>query len=277
MSDRRRILVPHTAQPITYADSPTSSLTSSSQKIYLRTSLLPDASGSAYFEHQQHKILVLVNGPKPQRGSFSSSAKLLVDVKFLPVSSDAHVLGIQQGLGFETDLEKSLAEFVYTSLVPAIRLGQYPKSGINVSIVVISGPPESKALVKQVAAACVTTAGAAIVDAGIEVLDVVTACAVKISTKGDISVDFDYEQESKASARAVISSMSSRDEITGFWIDEETEAASIEGEILTQVLQVASAGAIDVRKLVNSVLYRSLDGLESKGKNGKRSADSISD
>ncbi|KAK7208160.1 3' exoribonuclease family, domain 1-domain-containing protein [Myxozyma melibiosi] len=292
MSDRRRILVPPTARPLTFAPAPTESSqdssSSSKTEIYLRTSLFPDASGSAYLEHQKHKILVLVNGPRPQRMSFSSTAKLLVDVKFLPVSSDAHVLGIQQGGGFDTDLEKSLADYIYASLVPAIRLERYPKSGISVSVVVVSGPPRWKGLVKQVTAACVTTAGAALVDAGIEVLDVVTACAVKVSKEGAVSLDLDETSEDSESvdtvARGVISSMASRDEITGVWVDDDTtsesaSSRSIEGEALVAVLKAANSGAVEIRKLVNAVLARSLDELlvEKKGKKKitKRSAESM--
>ncbi|KAK9486235.1 3' exoribonuclease family, domain 1-domain-containing protein [Lipomyces starkeyi] len=297
LSDRRRILVPPLARPLTYVDdTPKSALQAntksvskvdSAHKIYLKTSVLPDASGSAYVEHQQNKILALVNGPRSQKGSFSPTAKLAVDVKFLPFSSDAHVLGIQQGGGFTTGLERTLADFIYASLIPSIRLGQYPKSGINVSVVVISGPPVWKGLVKQIAACCVTAASVAVVDAGIEVVDVVTACAVKfpMGTEEDIEIDLDehgidetfeedankmttYEEPGASKlhdiGRGVISYMASRDEISGFWIDDESpkrpvvEASySIEGASLIRVLKTACDGAKEVRKLVNSVLMQS--------------------
>ncbi|KAK9366017.1 3' exoribonuclease family, domain 1-domain-containing protein [Lipomyces kononenkoae] len=298
LSDRRRILVPPLARPLIYVDDkPNPAIQASTKpapssnaarKIYLQTSLIPDATGSAYVEHQQNKILALVNGPRSQKGSFSPTAKLAVDVKFLPISSDAHVLGIQQGGGFTTSLERTLADFIYASLIPSIRLGQYPKSGISVSVVVISGPPSWKGVVKQIAASCVTAASVAVVDAGIEVLDIVTACAVKFSmgVEDDVQIDLDEHGIDKSSdritnkmdiddgqpapevpgiGRGVVSYMASRDEISGFWIDDESHQRmdvetshphSIEGAGLIKVLKTACDGAKDVRILVNGVLVQ---------------------
>ncbi|KAK9243689.1 3' exoribonuclease family, domain 1-domain-containing protein [Lipomyces tetrasporus] len=294
LSDRRRILVPPLSRRLTYVDerpispSPASkkalSKLDSAHKIYLRASLLPDATGSAYIEHQQSKILALVNGPRSQKGSFSPTAKLVVDVKFLPFSSDAHVLGIQQGGGYTTSLERTLADFIYASLVPSIRLGQYPKSGISVSIVVISGPPVWNGLVKQIGASCVTAASVAVVDAGIEVFDIVTACAVKFRMGAEEQTEIDLDERAfdqncadygnkmnigesagasqpQSIGRGVVSYMASRDEISGFWIDDESQertvgeaTSSMEGASLIQVLKIACDGAKEVRKLVNAVL-----------------------
>ncbi|KAK9234077.1 3' exoribonuclease family, domain 1-domain-containing protein [Lipomyces kononenkoae] len=311
--DRRRILVPPLARPLIYVDddkpnpaviqasTKSASSVDAARKIYLRTSLIPDSTGSAYVEHQQSKILALVNGPRSQKGSFSPTAKLAVDVKFLPISSDAHVLGIQQGGGFTTSLERTLADFIYASLVPSIRLGQYPKSGISVSVVVISGPPVWNGLVKQIAASCVTAASVAVVDAGIEVLDIVTACAVKfpMGMEHDVQLDLDQHGNDKISeedtnkmnidddhaaaefqgiGRGVVSYMAGRDEISGFWIDDESPmrtdadtAHSIEGAGLIRVLKTACDGAKEIRILVNAVLIQGFaDQEEISAQEGKK-------
>ncbi|KAK9450888.1 3' exoribonuclease family, domain 1-domain-containing protein [Limtongia smithiae] len=272
-SDRRRILVPPSAHALQYVDSPAISIsaTDDAHKIYLQPHILSDANGSAYFEHQQTKVLVLVSGPKPQRSSFSSSAKLVVEVKFLPVSSSSHTLGLQQGQGYTTTLERTLADYVYASLVPSIRLIQYPKSAINVSVVVLSGPPAWTDILKQIAAACVTTASVAVVDSGIEVIDLVSACAMRFGTDGETNsfAEFDVDENAKAlptGGRAVVSYMAARDEITGFWVDEENYPGdtksvniSLQGEYAINILRTACDGAKEVRKFVNGVLLQTVE------------------
>ncbi|KAK9467962.1 3' exoribonuclease family, domain 1-domain-containing protein [Lipomyces arxii] len=273
LPDRRRVLVPPISKPLVYQESLVDSiavksqpgLSSDASKIYLRTSLLADSAGSAYLEHQQHKILAVVNGPRSQKGSFSPSAKLLVDVKFMPLSSASNVVGIQQGGGHTSSLERSLSEYVYASVVPSIRLTQYPKSGIAISVVVISGSPSAAGLMKQVAAACVTVAGVALVDAGIELTDIVTGCAVKFGAGVNDKVELDLDSDGVPGdrpdivGRGVVSYMAGRDEITGFWFDDESpnaDSSNLVESTFVNVVTVATDGAKEVRKIVNSVLLQ---------------------
>ncbi|KAK9481402.1 3' exoribonuclease family, domain 1-domain-containing protein [Lipomyces japonicus] len=299
LSDRRRVLVPPYAKPLIFtnvlASAPlpnsgkkrkTRSAKSPNQgKFFIRTSILADEAaaigsnsgnnnGSCYLEHDEHKVLVTVTGPKPIKGSFNPSGKLIVDVKFLPFSSDSGSVqhgggGGGGGGGGSTGVEKTLSDYVFASIVPSVRLERYPKSGITLSILVISGPPgkDSLAVIKQVAAAAVTASSLALVDAGVEVWDVVTASVVNLDDDEDDDDESQEQDRNETTGLAVVSYMGSRNEISGFWIDEKdgpgnagAATESIQDVRLVQVLEQGTQAALSVRKLVNNVLARKLTG-----------------
>ncbi|KAK9455416.1 3' exoribonuclease family, domain 1-domain-containing protein [Dipodascopsis uninucleata] len=311
LSDRRRILVPPSARPLAVVEDESSLQESTNKndsktghdredlervqrnKLFIRASLIRDAAGSAYLEYRGQKILVLVSGPSPVKSLFSPTAKLSVDVKFTPFSASATGSATNE-IGFgSADLERSLADFVFTSINPSIRLAQYPKSGISVNVIVISsGYLSSGALAKQTAASIVTATSMALVDAGIELIDIVTSCAVKFigsvssldidsepksselinSSLGtdEMNVDTSLNSSASSTIRGVVSYMASRDEVTGFWIDsmntrrqsdsegEKYDASYIDDRTTLQLVQMGCEGAKEIRKTVNLAFMQKL-------------------
>ncbi|KAK9458900.1 3' exoribonuclease family, domain 1-domain-containing protein [Lipomyces oligophaga] len=270
LPDRRRILVPPSASALRFIDPDGISTEDSrpapnkAHEFFLKASIASSSSpGSAYIEHGQQKILAFVEGPRPIRSSFSNKARFEVDVRFLPVSSDLHTLGIQRGQGFYSALERNISEYVYTSIVPSIRLDQYPKSLISLSIVILSNHTSKADQTKQIAASCVTTASIALVDSGIQLMDIVTACAVKF-TINPIKVELDLDDDETNIGKGVVSLMISRDEITGFWIDNDSQQSLDDVYLLESLFETAQNGAKELRKLINSVLLDSVPNSDSQ-------------
>ncbi|KAK9472989.1 3' exoribonuclease family, domain 1-domain-containing protein [Dipodascopsis tothii] len=255
LADRRRIVGPPTATPLEYEAAPalqsTKPAADGALALYLRPGLIPTASGSAYIETADYKVLVTVFGPRPIRSSFSPVAKLSVKTKIF-LSQQA-----QQRSG-QNDAERVFSDYVQTSLQPSLQLENYPKSAIDVYVTVLSGTPAEGLATKNLLAGCVTAASFATVDAGIEVFDIVTACAVVFTADAGGVRDVVYGDRARgdASGTAVVSYMASRDEVSGFAIDN---AAGLSPGAVADVLTRASEGAADVRRLGNAILLESLE------------------
>ncbi|KAI8872253.1 ribosomal protein S5 domain 2-like protein [Ramicandelaber brevisporus] len=148
--------------------------------LFLKTGLVANASGSAYLEQGHTRVACAVHGPRPiKRGSalfsFSSSAILTCDFVFAPFALPQRMktsgpAGTRSNEEMAVMQEYSL--IINEALSPAIRLHLYPKSAIDVAVTVLECDGMHAAL-----AAAVTCASAALADAGIEMIDIVTAAS----------------------------------------------------------------------------------------------------
>ncbi|OJD19483.1 hypothetical protein AJ78_00551 [Emergomyces pasteurianus Ep9510] len=239
------------------------------RKIFLKTGLIPSASGSAYLEYQPSamlprsksktlippssslKLTCCVHGPKPlpRSAPFSPNLLLSTHVKFAPFAS-------RRRRGYIRDVtERDLGVHLETALRGVIIGERWPKSGLDITVTILEGEDDrwwgdvlsSGPLggidgwgMMNVLAGCITVASAAIADARIDCIDLITggvaafvenpnvgASGGKIAPSekehGQLLVlDPDPSEHQGIASACVVGYMPSRDEITELWLRGDT-------------------------------------------------------
>lgn len=242
--------------------------------VVMKSGLVINASGSAFFESGAIQLQCTVHGPRPIRGSFIDKASFNVEVKIAPFNVDptnpdvaqlgasaaegggqAATVGRPNGTSV---LETGMASFIQTSLAPAIRLESYPKSAIDVFVTVINRGASAKA----VYAAGVNAASVALTNADIAMRDIVTCGSVVIpactttttstTTKGCGQVFVDPEfRPFQGDISVVVSYMTARnEEIVGMIVDG--------GVISEEALSLCLSSTLSVAKSVRALVNRQL-------------------
>lgn len=227
------------------------------RKLFLKAGVVPSASGSAYYEISPQdtessnqslvptcsslKITCTVHGPRPlpRNAAFSPNLLLTTHVKFAPFAT-------RQRRGYVRDAtERDLGVHLETALRGVVIGERFPKSGCEVVITVLEGEEDcwwgDRSSVERsgrwgmmsVLAGCITVASAALVDAGIDCVDLVSggvAALVKDSqSKIDVMVLDPSPPEHDVKAACVVAYLQSRDEITEMWMKGD---AGTETEVL---------------------------------------------
>lgn len=188
-ADRRRILGPSSAAtPIRESATETLQVGTpdgSHIKFFAKSGLLKNASGLAYLEVGDSIIEVSIFGPRPIKGLYIERASLSVESHFLPYITQPNEVIFNGGSNRAngrtglTSIEHSLSSFVETALLSTIPLEKYPKSTIDVFINILSFNSNTRSLL-NLAAWTVTCTSLAMVDAGIEMRDLITGGHVLI-------------------------------------------------------------------------------------------------
>ncbi|KAF2754600.1 exoribonuclease family protein [Pseudovirgaria hyperparasitica] len=263
------------------------------RKIFLQTGLVPSASGSAYLELQSPspsgthdlvssksslKLTCSVHGPKPlpRSAPFSPHLVLTTHVKFAPFAA-------RQRRGYIRDSsERDLGVHLETALRGAIIGERWPKSGVDVIITILEGEEDrwwgdevgggTKGIggagwgLMTVLAGCITCASAAIVDAGIDCVDMVSGGVAALlpaperSEKGKgkdvqettVVLDPCPSEHQEIQAVCVVAYLQGRDEITELWVkgnagdaaaaivDNAVRAAVASKAVLTEAVKEAA-------------------------------------
>ncbi|KAJ4368170.1 3'-5'-exoribonuclease [Neocucurbitaria cava] len=281
------------------------------RKIFLQTSIIPSASGSAYLEIPSSspstkstlvpatsslKITASIQGPKPlpRSAPFSPSLLLSTTVKFAPFAT-------RHRRGYIRDsTERDLGVHLETALRGVIIGERWPKSGVEVVVTILEGDEDgwwgdsenegsanrSGWGLLNVLAGCITVASAAIVDAGIDCVDVVcggvaaiTRDAAARNQKDMIRVlDPCPAEHKEVVAACAVGYLASRDEITEMWMKGDVGAnpdTLVEGaihaavgsltvvkEVLLEALQAKFKGQIEGN---DSSLKRKVQDVEMTG------------
>jgi exosome complex component MTR3 len=219
------------------------------RKVFLRTGIVPSASGSAYYEipperpsstdvslvpvSSNLKITCTVHGPRPlpRNAAFSPNLLLSTHVKFAPFAT-------RQRRGYVRDAsERDLSVHLETALRGVIIGDRWPKSGCEVVITVLEGEEDAWWGDRQqgmdskggwgmmsVLAGCVTVASAALIDAGIDCVDMVSGgVAALVHTEGltPTPVLDPSPPEHDITAACAVAYLQSSDEITELWMKGE--------------------------------------------------------
>ncbi|KAK0878291.1 3'-5'-exoribonuclease [Friedmanniomyces endolithicus] len=290
-TDRRRLNAPPggTAPPVfaalpdTKLQRPTRSRKPDEhRKLFLRTGIVPSASGSAYYEilpqqqqqtallvpqHSSLKITCTVHGPRPlpRNAAFSPNLLLSAHVKFAPFAT-------RNRRGYVRDAsERDLGAHLETALRGVVIGERFPKSGCEVVLTVLEGEEDGWGAggaevkgegwgIMTVLAGCITAASAALVDAGIDCVDLVSggvAAVIDAGRRGDqedgvvILDPAPSEHDGEIGAACVVAYLKSRDEVTELWIkgdagaqvqiliDEAVKAASLVRAVLADAVKDA--------------------------------------
>lgn len=213
----------------------------------LKTGLTPSASGSAYFELDLSsptaastclaskapalKLTCTVHGPRPLPRSAPFSPQLLLStrIKFAPFAER------QRRSYVPNASERDLAAHLETALRGILIGERWPKSGVDVVITVLEGEVheswnESQSSesgrtscwgLMSILSGCITVASAAIVDAGIDCIDIVTGGVAAIvrqpTAPPQVFRDPCPSDHEEIFAACVIGYLQSRDEVTELW------------------------------------------------------------
>jgi ribonuclease PH len=132
---------------------------------------------------------------------FSERGVLQVDVKFAPFAGKEH--RGSRGRGRD---EEQLSQELRSSLEAAVQLDKFPKSVVDVYIIVLEAGG-------GIAAAAATAASLALADAGIDCFDLVAGCDAGI-VGGELRVDLTADEIEAGSAVMSVAMMPSLQEVT---------------------------------------------------------------
>lgn len=244
----------------------------------MQTSIIPSASGSAYYEipsasttskslippTSSLKITASIQGPKPlpRSAPFSPTLLLTTTVKFAPFAT-------RNRRGYIRDsIERDLGVHVETALRGVIIGERWPKSGVEVVITILeadedgwwgdAGKGEGSGWgLLNVLAGCITVASAAIADAGIDCVDLVSGGVAAIvrnseSKNGDEEDVVKVLDPSPAEHKDIIAAcavgyLAGRDEITEIWMKGNV---GVNPDDLIEGATYAAVGSLSVLKEV---------------------------
>ncbi|KAL1986987.1 hypothetical protein VTN96DRAFT_5143 [Rasamsonia emersonii] len=259
------------------------------RKIFLKTGLIPSATGSAYLEIEPSrslstksliapstalKIACTVHGPKPlpRSAPFSQNLLLTTHVKYAPFAARRRKGHIRDAS------ERDLGVHLETAIRGAIIAERWPKSALDVTITVLEaaddrwwgdapGSQDASWGMMNVLAGCITAASAAIADARIDCLDLVAGGVAALvaedpgaeeADKADeapkLVLDPDPSEHREIVAACVVAYMPGRDEITELWLKGDTSRVALSGGDKRSGHEAIIDGAVDAARGVHTVL-----------------------
>lgn len=292
-SDRRRLNPPagHTTAPV-FASSTSdlrpkrSRAANVHRRIFLKTGVVPSAAGSAYYELQPDpasasatsfahitpalKLSVTVHGPRPlpRNAAFSPNLLLTTHVKFAPFATRTR-------RGYVRDAsERDLGAHLQNALQGVIIGDRWPKGAVDVVVTILEGEDGNSGSsggddqawgLMSVLAGAVTASSAALVEAGIDCVDLVSGGVAGIGKRAaGSSVLIDpVASEQDLEALCVVSYLQSRDEVTEIWmrgdagpyleelVQQAITSAQLERTVLAEVLREMAEARVEEKQESN--------------------------
>jgi len=236
--------------------------------LVLRTSLVSSAPGSAYMETSSPstRLVVSVHGPHPLPPNTPYTPTLQLNIIFsLPLSSGVH--HPRNPPGPSTQTERFLATRLEALIAPMFLGHLFPKSGIDVNLSVLEYTGKWSLL-----ALSTNAVSTAIAEAGIDVVDLVSAASFALTADG-LMIDPIGEEERDALAGGVVGLMASLGEITDTFlsgalkVDGDDDMDVDDGQVqFGEVIKAAVGAAADARLVINHALMEMVKekGLVSK-------------
>ncbi|KPP66655.1 exosome complex component MTR3-like [Scleropages formosus] len=137
--------------------------------VFARCGLVTQAKGSAYMEAGKTKVLCAVYGPRESERKDDTDMKagrLVCDFRYAPFSCP------KRGTWIQGSEERDAAQALQEALRPGLCLHRYPRAQVEVNVLVLEHDG-------SVLAHAVTCASMALVDAGVEMYDLVLGCALR--------------------------------------------------------------------------------------------------
>ncbi|KAI9092663.1 ribosomal protein S5 domain 2-type protein [Phlyctochytrium arcticum] len=171
--------------------------------LFMKTGVIRQANGSAYYEAGKMKVTCGVYGPRQTlRSKNAAEGALQCDFKFAPFAGGRR-------RGYQKDAqEKEYSLILRQALAPSLRLELLPKSVVDVYVQVIESDGSAACL-----AAAITCTSLALADAGIEMVDTVAACSAGY-LNNMTCLDSTGEEEAHQNGTVMLSYMPSLNEVT---------------------------------------------------------------
>lgn len=242
--------------------------------LVLQTGITPSASGSAYLEVAAKdgatgsgmKLTCTVHGPRslPRSAPFSPYMVLSTHVKYAPFAT-------KHRRGYLRDSsERDLGMHLETALRGALIADRWPKSGVDVVVTIIEGEDARQSAVESgseewdvmnVLSGCITVAAAALADAGIDCVDIVSggvAALVNGSESEDSNIVTDpvSTEHEEILAACCVAYLPSRDEITNLWL--KGEVATTDSNLYRKLVAAAILASKGANQAISNSLNESL-------------------
>ncbi|CAR29378.1 hypothetical protein ZYGR_0AD00600 [Zygosaccharomyces rouxii] len=180
VQDRRRLLGPANAKPIAFSVPPKDVEESSKEignehLISMHTGLIENCNGSSLVEVKdtsvllhQSSLITSVYGPRALRGSFTSNASLSIQLENGSLEK------------YSNSQLKEVSNFLTGIFNSVVNRSRYPKSGIDIFLYLtydkdLNSDESKMGHLSSIIPYCITGITLALVDAGIEVLDMASA------------------------------------------------------------------------------------------------------
>lgn len=151
---------------------------------------------------------------------------------------------------YEQDAEeKEFSQILVEALTPAVRVELLPKSAIDIYVNVLENDGTSSCL-----AAAIVASSVALADAGIEMLDQVTACSTIFMNDHDILMDGTEIEETNKEGSLVLSYMPSLNEVTHILQSGRSDSA-----ISSKAIEQCIDGCSKIYSVMSNSLLQSLD------------------
>jgi exosome complex component RRP41 len=218
------------------------------REIKIQVGVLKNADGSAFIEFGNNKIIVAVYGPRevhPKHMALPDRCVLRCRYHMSPFSTDTRKNPAPSRR--EVEISKVMRE----ALEPALMLEDYPRAAIDVFVEVLQADGGSRC-------AGISAASVALADAGINMRDMVTACAAgKVDER--IVLDINDTEDKEGGADMPVAYMPHLNQITLLQLD-----GILNSEQFNECLDKALNGCKSIYELQRSALMKRYFGSESE-------------
>jgi len=179
---------------------------------FLRTGAVNSASGSAYAEFGNTKVIVSVFGPRESKKAmmYSDSGRLNCNVSYTTFATPV------RGQGSD---HKEFSSILHKALEGAIILDSFPKTTVDVFALVLESGGGDLPVV-------ISCASLALADAGIMMYDLIASVSVSCLGK-NLVIDPVSDEESYQDGSLMITCMPSRNEVTQLTVTGEWSTPKI--------------------------------------------------
>lgn len=214
--------------------------------VRIEAGVLKNADGSAYIEFGRNKIMVAVYGPKevhPKHMALSDRSVLRCRYHMAPFSVE------ERKNPAPSRREVEISKITREALEPALILEDYPRTAIDVYIEVLQSDGGSRC-------AGISAASVALADAGVNMRDLVAACAAgKVSDT--IVLDINDEEDKEGQADMPIAYLPNLNQVTLMQVD-----GVLSREEYKKCLDMALQGCKKVYQLQKEALMKKYFGDE---------------
>ena len=203
--------------------------------LFIRTSMISQANGSAYIEMNQTKVICAVYGPRPIKSVSTGYSELGRLNCFFQLATFSVPSTFTQLYSYKPSTEEEeLSVLIEQALVASLKLDSFPKSEVDVFIIVLENSGSAFG-------AAISCASLALADAGVEMYDLVSSCSVG-SQKRSLVLDPTFEEEQYGlDTQMTVSIMPNLNEITQMHHRGETEF-----NLLTEKIELGIDGCSKV-------------------------------
>ena len=176
--------------------------------IKLQVGLMKNADGSAYIEWGKNKIMAAVYGPKevhPKHQVLPARALLRCRYHMAPFSVD------ERKNPAPSRREIEISKVIREALVPAVIVEDYPRTAIEVWVEVLQSDGGSRC-------AGITAASLALVDAGINMRDMVVGCSCGL-IEDQVVADLDDTEDKEGDGDMPVAIMPNLNQVTLLQVD----------------------------------------------------------
>jgi len=176
--------------------------------IKIEVGVLKNADGSAFIQFGKNKIMAAVYGPKevhPKHSALPDRSVLRCRYHMSPFSTE------ERKNPAPSRREIEISKVIREALEPALMLDDYPRTAIDVFVEVLQSDGGSRC-------AGISAASVALADAGINMRDLVSACAAG-KVAGQVVMDVDDTEDKEGQADLPIAIMPTTNQITLLQLD----------------------------------------------------------